>query len=196
MSPLILASASFARRALLAGAGLRVTAIPSGLDEDLLKAELAAEPTEVLVLRLAEAKARRVAAGQTGALVIGADQVLDCAGRRFDKPASPAEARRHLEFLRGREHRLVNGLCVVRDDALLWRHESAARLEMRSFSDAFLDDYLAESGPEILESVGAYRLEGRGIQLFSHIEGDYFEILGLPLPPLLDFLRSQGILKP
>jgi len=143
---------------------------------------------------LALAKALAVSARKPGALVLGADQVLECEGRLFAKPRDKNEARAQLVRLRGRGHRLVNGLALVRDGQVLWQYDDEARLWMRDFDDAFLETYLAGTGPEVLESVGAYRLEGSGAQLFARIEGDFFSILGLPLLPLLEALRREGIL--
>lgn len=195
MSRLILASGSSARAALLAGAGLDFAVEPAAVDEAAIKAGVEDLPTEELAMCLAEAKAIAVSLGRPGDRVIGADQILDCGGRRYDKPRNAAEATAHLESLRGREHRLVDGLCVARDGVVVWRHLAIAHLTMRDFSDAFLALYISEAGPGILESVGAYRLEGPGVQLFSRIDGDYFAILGLPLLPLLDFLRTEGVLS-
>jgi septum formation protein len=192
---LVLASGSSARAALLKGAGLDFDIQPAAVDEAAIKAGVADLPTEDLALCLAEAKAITVSLARPGDRVIGADQILDQAGRRYDKPRDAAEAKAHLKILRGREHRLVNGLCVARNGEIVWRHVAVARLTMRAFSDDFLDTYISGSGPEILESVGAYRLEGPGVQLFSRIDGDYFTVLGLPLPPLLDFLRAEGVLS-
>ena len=192
---LILASSSSARRAILAGAGLSFAIDPSGLDEDQLKEKLAAHPVEDVALALAEAKALRVGARRPGALVLGADQILDLDGRRLDKPADKPAAARQLRLLRGRPHRLVNGLVLARGEHVIWRHRESATLWMRDFSDAFLERYLAEAGPEVLESVGAYRLEGTGAQLFERIEGDFFAILGLPLLALLGALRREGFLE-
>jgi septum formation protein len=126
--------------------------------------------------------------------VIGADQVLNLGGRIFDKPASAHEARRHLLELRGRSHILETAVCCAAADNIVWRHLGRATLTMRMFSDAFLDDYLSRTGSDVLTSVGGYRLESLGAQLFDAVEGDYFTILGLPLLPLLDFLRRQGAL--
>jgi septum formation protein len=126
------------------------------------------------------------------ALVIGADQLLICEGRWFDKPSGLASARAQLQALRGRSHELITALCIVQNRARIWHTVNRPRLFMREFSDAFLDDYLAAEGTAICGSVGAYRLEGKGVQLFEHIEGDYFAILGLPLLELLGFLRNRG----
>lgn len=192
-----LASASTARAALLRRAGVAVEIEPARIDEGEVKASMRAEQAtaEMVAETLAEMKATRVARRHPGALVIGADQMLVCEGRWYDKPESIGDARGHLQALRGREHTLVSALCVVRDATRLWHHRAYARMTMRFFSDGFLDDYLAEGGPEVLESVGAYRLEGPGIQLFSRIEGEYTTILGLPLLPLLEFLRGHGVVK-
>ena len=198
MTPALwLASASTARAELLRGAGIPVEIEPARIDEGEVKASMRAEnaTAEMVAETLAEMKAARVARRHADALVIGADQMLVCEDRWYDKPATIDDARRHLQALRGKQHALVSALCVMRNDTRIWHHREYARLTMRPFSDAFLDDYLAASGPEVLESVGAYRLEGLGIQLFSKIEGEYTPILGLPLLPLLDFLRGHGVVK-
>jgi septum formation protein len=188
-----LASASPARAALLGNAGIGARVEPAGIDEGEAKAALraqaagAAEAAETL----AELKALRVSRRHAGALVIGADQILVCADAWYDKPADLADARRLLRALRGKRHELVSAVCVARDGARLWHHVEQARLWMRDFSDEFLEAYLAAEG-EAPHWTGPYRLEGRGVQLFARIEGDFFGILGLPLLPLLDFLRGQG----
>jgi septum formation protein len=167
------------------------------VDETALKARFRARhlETAAAALELARAKARLVCARHPGSRVIGADQILDCDGAWFDKPADLSAARQHLRRLRGRDHRLVCAVAVFRDGAELWHHVETARLTLRAFSDEFLERYLREGGAEMLESVGAYRLEGTGAQLFSAIDGDYFTILGLPLLPLLAFLREDGALE-
>jgi len=194
-APMVLASASAARAALLAEAGLLLQADPAGIDERTLKSALHAKGTEAAqaALALAEAKALRVSARHQGMLVIGADQMLVLERRWFDKPESTAEAREHLLALRGRRHELVTAACVARDSMVLWRQVERPSLVMRDFSDAFLETYLAMVGADVLTTVGGYRLERRGVQLMARIEGDYFSILGLPLLPLLDFLRSEGV---
>jgi septum formation protein len=192
--PIVLASASSARRLLLERAGIAHVCEPAAIDEAAVKAAMQGVAVEEVALALADSKACAVATRRPGAVVIGADQILECDGRWFDKPADVAEAARHLRALRGRTHRLVSAAVAVRDGARLWRHVAEARLTMRPFSDHFLDDYLACGGPAILESVGAYRLEGPGAQLFETIDGDYFTILGLPLLPLLEFLRRERLL--
>jgi len=190
---LILASASTARAALLQGAGLAFETQPSDVDENELKARMKAEGAEATTSALAELKARHVAKQAPGALVIGADQLLDCHGEWLDKARDRADAGDQLRLLRGRDHRLATSVCVVQDEACLWRFTAAPRLKMRDFSDRFIESYLERAGDAALGCVGAYRLEGLGAQLFADIEGDYFTILGLPLLPLLEFLRTRGI---
>ncbi len=198
--PLILASASAARRAVLEGAGLRFEALPAAVDEAALKESAHAEgmsASEAAVM-LAEAKARRVASRRPEALVIGCDQILvlprDGGEDWFDKPEGVAGARSHLLALRGRTHSLATAAIAWRGGARIWTHVAEPRLTMRAVSDAFLDAYLAAEGEAALASVGAYRIEGPGAQLFSRVEGEHAAILGLPLLPLLDFLRGHGVL--
>jgi septum formation protein len=192
----ILASGSKTRLALLEQAGLIVDADPAAVDEQEMKAAFQAEraPAEACAEALAELKALRVSRRHPGALVIGADQMLDLNGAWFDKPADLDHARAHLTTLRGQTHRLVTAAVVAHNGARLWHTVDTARLTMRTFSDAFLDEYLRRQGPAVLTSVGAYQLEGMGAQLFARIEGDFFTILGLPLLPLLGFLRDQDAL--
>lgn len=193
-APLILASQSQARAALLTGAGLRFDQKPSGVDEEPLKdiSITRGDNPGVMAQFLAFSKAEVMSGQNPSALVIGADQVLVCGETCFDKPENLTEARRHLQALRGQTHRLETAVVVVRAGEVLWHFESAPQLTMRPFPDAFLDRYLEEAGEDVLWSVGAYQLEGSGVQLFQEVRGDYFSILGLPLLPLLEFLRTQG----
>jgi septum formation protein len=193
---LILASASSARARLLAAAGLDFRVEAAAIDEAELKGAFRAAGAEAAdcALALAEAKARRVSARHPSALVIGADQLLVCEGAWFDKPADRAEARAQLRALRGKSHELVTAVCATAAGERIWHALARPLLAMRPFSDDFLDACLAAEGAAILGSVGAYRIEGRGIQLFTRIDGDYFAVLGLPLLPLLAFLRDRGII--
>ncbi len=193
MKPVVLASQSQSRAALLSAAGVVFTRVSSGVDETAIKQRLVAEganPRRVAEV-LGEAKAVAVSRGAIG-LVIGADQTLDLDGRLFDKADTIGEARERLTALRGRMHQLHGGLVVAEDGEVVWRHTESSSLTMRDFSDAFLDAYLARHGQAVLSSVGCYHLEGAGAQLFERIDGDYFAILGLPLLPLLGFLRERG----
>ena len=143
---------------------------------------------------LAKAKARAVAKRRPSALVIGADQILVADGKWFDKPDNLEEAADQLKQLRGRSHVLATAACAIQDKTLLWRAVASPKLTMRCFGEGFLASYIEAEGDAVLGSVGAYRLEGRGVQLFARIEGDHFAILGLPLLELLEFLRSRGML--
>jgi septum formation protein len=199
MSALILASASAARQRVLADAGVVAEtdpADPADIDESAIKKECrrTGRSSTECATRLAEAKARAVAARHQGRLVLGADQLLDCEGEWFDKPRDRAEARDQLRRLRGRSHELVTVATVVRDEERLWQATERPRATMRAFSDAFLDHYLDAMGERVLKTVGGYELEGLGAQLMERVEGDYFAILGLPLLPLLHFLRGAGAL--
>lgn len=189
----ILASKSAARRAVLEGAGVPHDAAVAGVDEDAVKTGLLAEGVDPrgIADALAELKAVKVSRARQG-FVIGADQTLDLDGVLYDKAGTLDEARARLELLRGKRHKLHSAVVVAKDGAPIWRELVTATLTMRDFSDAFLDDYIATEGEAALGSVGCYRLEGPGAQLFSKIEGDYFAILGLPLLGLLDLLRRHG----
>lgn len=194
---LTLASKSAARSAILKGAGVTFQTADSGVDEtrvkDLMLAR-GASPSGVAVA-LAREKALAVSRERPG-LVIGADQTLDFEGRLHDKPATLDEAADRLRAMRGRSHALHAAVAVARDGRLVWETLSSADLLMRAFSEAFLEAYLASEGAGLLSSVGAYRLEGPGVQLFSEISGDYFTVLGLPLTGLLELLRREGVLVP
>ncbi|HEU0222257.1 MAG TPA: Maf family protein [Paracoccaceae bacterium] len=193
--PLLLASASAARRAMLEAAGIALQTVPARIDEAALKGALAAEgarPRDIADA-LAEAKALKISRRHPEALILGADQVLAAGDALFDKPADLAAARAQLLALRGRAHELLSAAVIAEGGEPVWRHVGRARLTMRDFSDAFLDDYLAREGGHVLASVGAYRIEGAGVQLFSRIEGDHFCILGLPLLEILAYLRLRGV---
>lgn len=192
--PLILASQSPFRRMLMENAGLAFSAEAAAIDERAVEAALSERnptPQEVAET-LAVEKARDVAGRNPGALVIGSDQTLSLEGRVFHKPADMAEAKSHLLSMSGRAHELNCGVALVRDGETLWNHVSIARLTMRPLSEDFVDHHLARVGTRVLASVGAYQLEGEGVQLFERIDGDYFTILGLPLLPLLAKLRNLG----
>lgn len=194
MAALILASASEARADLLRNAGVDIEIAPARIDEDEVKAALRAEGASARDQAdlLAEMKALAISRSRPGALVLGADQILDLAGRAFDKPATRAEARDHLLALRGQRHELLSAAVIARDGAPIWRHIGRARLQMRPFTEIFLDDYLDRVGDAVTKTVGGYMLEGIGAQLFARVDGDYFTVLGLPLIETLGFLRLHG----
>ena len=197
MTEIILASASPWRAKMLRDAGLAIDAEAADIDERAVDAPLreANLPPEDIALILAEAKAGDVSARHPGAIVIGADQVLDFDGEIFFKPETIEQARVNLLALRGRPHQLHSAIVCVRDGAPIWRHLASATLIMRDFTPEFLGHYLARIGENALQSVGSYQIEGEGIQLFEKIEGDHFTIIGLPLLPLLAFLRQEGVLE-
>jgi septum formation protein len=192
---LVLASASSARRSILQNAGLSFEVVPAEIDEraaeePLLKA--GATPDDIATA-LAMVKAESVSAARSDALVIGADQVLEVNGEQLSKPADMEAARHQLLRLSGKTHLLHSAVACARGGNVVWQHVETAALTMRKLDPAFIGRYLAAVGGDALKSVGAYQLENRGIQLFEKVEGDYFAILGLPLLPLLAFLRSEGI---
>jgi septum formation protein len=194
VQPLVLASRSASRRAMLVAAGLPIDVSVPDLDERAVEAAAGPlEPAKVAML-LAREKAKMIARAEPGRLVIGADQTLALGQRRFDKPRDDEAARAQLKALAGNTHELHSAVAVVRDEDVLLDAVDTASLTMRPLSDAFLDAYLAAAGPAVLESVGAYQLEKLGIHLFARIEGDHFTILGLPLLPLIAFLRKAGCL--
>lgn len=190
----LLASASRTRAELLRRAGIDCAVAPARIDEAAIKISLQAEgaTADAAAMTLAELKAVKLSCQHGEVLVIGADQLLTCGPVWFDKPPDLAHARAQLMALRGRAHCLHAAVCVALNGAVIWRHGEQATLTMRRFTDAFLDRYLVEVGELALQSVGAYQLEGLGAQLMAKVEGDYFAILGLPLLPLLDFLRARG----
>ncbi len=197
---LVLASASPSRRRLLEAAGLSFRVVPADIDEAAVKRALAGQSPKAdaaaVAGSLARAKAEAVSARFPDALVIGADQVLALDDALFDKPGGLAEARTQLLRLRGKTHRLLTGVSLAQRGESIWQHASAATLTMRAFSPEFLDRYLARAGGHVTRSVGAYEIEGMGIQLLERCEGDHFTIIGLPLLPLLAELRARGAIDP
>ncbi len=197
-APVILASGSPTRAALLQAAGVPFTAIPAYVDEAALRDALRAEgvPLAEAAVALAEMKAGHVAArAPDAAIVLGADQLLECDGDWLAKPEHRDDATVQLRRLRGRPHRLVSAVVGFRGGSRVWHHVASATLVMRPFSDSFLERYLDASGAAILGCVGAYHLEGLGAQLMATVDGAHTTVLGLPLLPLLQFLRDQGVLE-
>jgi septum formation protein len=192
----VLASASPTRAHLLRAAGVPFEQRPAAVDESSLKEALRAEGVTAgdAAVALAELKAQRVASQIPDEIVLGADQILTCEDRWFDKPEDRGEARAQLSLLAGRWHELATAVVVFRGGARVWHHLAVPRLWLRDCSPEFLDAYLDLAGEAALTSVGAYQIEGVGAQLFARIEGDHFAVLGLPLLPLLAFLREQGVL--
>ncbi len=188
---LVLASASKVRASLLSGAGLPYEIEVSHIDESALKLKFSGD-ADALVAHLAIAKAEAVSARRGADLTIGADQVMSCDGRQYDKAKDLAEARLNLLSLRGKTHILHSAIALAENGRAIWHLVAQAHLTVRDFSDEWLDQYLKQVGDKVLSSVGCYQLEGPGVQLFEHIEGDYFTILGLPLLPLLAQLRLRG----
>jgi septum formation protein len=193
--PLMLASKSASRRALLESAGIPLEVSPADIDERAIEARAGNADAGEIAAVLARTKALSVAAEKPGRLVLGADQTLVLGQHRFSKPVDRAAARDQLKVLRGNSHSLHSALALARDGALVFEYREAAHLTMRPFSDDFLERYLDAAGSAVTASVGAYQVEGGGIHLFEHIEGSHFTILGLPLLPLLDFLRREGCLS-
>ena len=192
---LVLASQSASRQAMLAAAGVPFEAQPAHADEAALKAAMAGARPRDLADALAELKALKVSARVPGALVLGSDSlaVLDD-GTILDKPESREEARDHMMRMSGRRHDLVSAAVIAENGRAVWRHVEAAKLFVRPLSDAFVEAYLDAEWPAIAGCVGCYRVEGPGVQLFSRIEGSHFTVLGMPLLPVLAYLRDRGIL--
>ena len=195
-APLILASKSLARRNMLSAAGIPIEIVQAQIDERAIERTNGEkrDPNE-LALLLSWEKASAVSFRMPSRLVVGADQTLAMGSVRFNKPADREEAREQLRQLCGQSHTLHSAVSVVQDGSVLFKVVDTARLRMRPFSDRFLEEYLEAAGPSVTESVGGYQLEKLGVHLFERVEGDYFTILGMPLLPLLAFLRQKGFLK-
>lgn len=196
MTEIILASGSASRRALLAGAGVPARSIKPNVDEAHAKAAMRAENVRVRdqAMQLAEMKAMKISRTEPG-LVIGGDQMLSLDGEAFDKPADLSAAADHLRKLSGRTHTLETAIVIAENGEFVWRHLARPKLAVRTLTNSFIETYIDQCGEALLSTVGAYQLEGMGAQIFSKIEGDYFSILGLPLLPLLDYLRVRGVLQ-
>jgi septum formation protein len=196
MDTLVLASGSAARRTMLERAGLSILVDTPDIDESAIKDVGRARSWSAgeTAAKLAEAKARQVAGRHPGRIVIGADQMLECDGEWFDKPADRAAAERQIARLSGRTHRLVSAVVAVRDDAVVWSTVDSAALSVRKLSPDFIRSYVDRMGDVVLTTVGGYQVEGLGIQLFDAVRGDHSTILGMPLIPLLAFLRDQGFI--
>ena len=190
--PLVLASKSAIRHALLRDAGVPVEVQPADIDERTIEQQRPVRDASELAALLAREKARMIAARLPGRLVLGADQTLALGERRFSKPGDRAGARAQLKALRGRTHELHSAVALMRESTIVFEHREVARLTMRAFSDSFLESYLDAVGAAVTASVGGYQLERIGIQLFERIEGEHFVILGLPLLALLQYLRQAG----
>ena len=192
--PLVLASKSAPRRAMLEAAGIPIEVRPADIDERAVERAAAANAAGDVAALLAREKAHAISIGMAGRLVLGADQTLVLGERRFDKPADIAAARAQLRALAGETHELHSAIAFVRDGEVLGETVQVARMTMRAFSDKFLDAYLEAAGSAVMASVGAYQLERYGVHLFERVEADHFTILGLPLLAALDFLRREGSL--
>ncbi|PKP81341.1 MAG: septum formation protein Maf [Alphaproteobacteria bacterium HGW-Alphaproteobacteria-18] len=190
-----LASSSKSRRALLAAAGVEAMSAAPNVDEETFRNSMRANklPVREQAMQLAELKAMRVSANRSG-LVIGGDQMLALGEAAFDKPADLEAAKNHLRQLSGKTHTLETAIVICEDGAPIWRHLARPKLTMRPLTEEFIETYVSACGDALLSTVGAYQLEGPGAQLFTRIEGDYFSILGLPLLPLLDYLRIRKVL--
>lgn len=190
--PLILASASSIRRAMLEAAGIEHRAVAANVDERAVKASTC--DSAAIASELAAAKALAVGAAHSADWVIGSDSVVSLEGRLFDKPADREQAAQHLRLFSGKRLELTSAVALARGGTVDWRHVESAMLKVRPLSDAFIEAYLEAEWPEVGYCVGVFRLEGPGVQLFDSIEGDHFTILGMPLLPLLGALRERGLL--
>lgn len=194
--PIVLASGSSIRAQMLGKSNVDFDVIVPRVDEDALKQAMLADqakPSDIADA-LAEMKARKISAKRPGAWVIGCDQVLDFQGRLISKPSSPRQARELLGQMRGRKHKLFSAAVIYRDNRPVWRHVGQVRLHMRAVSDGYLDGYVNRNWDEIRHAAGAYLIEGEGVRLFEAIEGDYFNVLGMPLLEILNFLAQQKVI--
>lgn len=193
-APLVLASQSASRLAMLEAGGVRYEAVPAAIDERALEDQLSSRDPASIATLLAEAKAAAVAAQMPERLVLGSDSLVTVDGRRFDKPSSREQAAEHLALFSGKILELHSAAALLRGGEVLWRHTDVARLHVRELSAGFIETYLDLEWPAVGACVGVFRIEGRGVQLFERIEGDYFTILGMPLMPVLAALREHGVL--
>ena len=191
----VLASQSASRRAMLAAAGVPFTAIAAGVDEDAAKAALAGLKPRDLADALAELKATKVSLRDPAALVLGSDSIVELAdGTLLDKPATRDQAAEHLTRMSGRHHRIWSAAVIAEQGRPVWRHVDGAQLVVRPLSTSFIDEYLEAEWPAVAGCVGAFRIEGLGVQLFTRIEGSHFTVLGLPLLAVLDYLRVRQVM--
>ena len=191
---LILASKSASRRAMLDAAGVTYTSVPANLDERAIEEGLVDASPEEIAEALSVSKAADVARDHPGALVLGSDSLVVVKGKRFDKPASRDDAAEHLAFFSGKVMELHSGAALVRGDTCEWSGTACAKLHVRELSSTFIEHYLEREWPEIGYTVGCFRIEAMGVQLFDRIEGDQFTVLGMPLLEVLNALREQGVL--
>lgn len=189
---IVLASQSASRKAMLTAADIGFTAIPADVDERGIEASLGEANPDQIALALAEAKALAVSHGQPGALVLGSDSLVEVEGRRFDKPRSREDAASHLRFFSGKVMRLHSAAALARDGAIVWSDGAVASLHVHELSENFIATYLDAEWPAVASCVGVFRIEARGVHLFSAIEGDNFTVLGMPLLKVLGALRAQG----
>lgn len=191
---IVLASKSASRRAMLEAADVPHRAIPADIDERALERSLESAGPDAIALALAEAKAQAVSRSEPDALVLGSDSLVECDGRRFDKPASREAAAQHLRFFSGRAMVLHSAAALARGGEIVWKEGARAVLYVHTLSEAFIADYLDAEWPEVAACVGVFRIEARGVRLFRRIEGDHFTVLGMPLLAVLSALREQGVL--
>jgi septum formation protein len=191
--PLVLASSSPIRRAMLEAAGIEHETEPANVDEAAIKALLSS--SSKIAVELAQAKALDISKRRTGDRVIGGDSVVDVEGRHFDKPVTREQAKEHLRFFSGKVMELTSAVALAHNGAVDWCHSETTRLHVRELSDEFIKTYLEHEWPDVAYCVGVFRMEGLGVQLFERIEGDYFTVLGMPLIPLLGALRQRGLVQ-